>query len=498
MGKRFVAQSDPIEDKTETLAVELISHLSSRISNPEAAKTVLTRVRKFQELPEADQPDQLPSIYLLLEQYLKEIDSERSYSREQIRSMVRAGFAPLLEHDSFALIFTPLHQQQLLLCRETLITLLEPTYSVLGMAADNAIGKALEWANAVPEAGELPIPFSLPGSPPEEQKAWIDLLRVVSHHLFFHIAEKLGEGVALRIYKSGYEKMSERYMGLETFPIVISLLPEPMLDEQKIALLSRSQVEGGLVDKLETYRKENETLRAALKTAERDSGIKERLLNNVSHDLRTPLNVILGYADMLVSGYLGELETEQIEALDSIIVNTRQMTLLINDLIDQSQIDRGVLKLNFAKFEPVEMVEDVISSLQLPAKLKELSLVAEFGDDLPDLINGDRQRIQQILNNLVYNAIKFTDVGQINVKVNRLDGDHWQIEVVDTGRGIPEEDLDKVFDRFHQIDRISGGRSGIGLGLSIVENLVNLMQGRIELTSTVGEGSSFKIKLPIS
>lgn len=232
--------------------------------------------------------------------------------------------------------------------------------------------------------------------------------------------------------------------------------------------------------------------------ADAASRFKSRLLANVSHDLRTPLNVILGYSDMMHDGELGPLTAEQRDATGRVLTNTRRLITLIGSLLDQAQIEAGTLELHYKPFKPADLLADTEKMMTLLAQRKGLAFVTSIDPSLPSTLDGDPQRLQQILMNLVENAIKYTAKGTVGVRFY-LNGNHWVIEVSDTGRGIPAEARSFIFDPFRQLDGGSTAREqgGVGLGLSIVQQLTSLMDGAIHLISEIDKGSTFSILLPI-
>lgn len=241
-----------------------------------------------------------------------------------------------------------------------------------------------------------------------------------------------------------------------------------------------------------------EAMKLARDQALKASRLKTELLANVSHDLRTPLNAIRGFADMLKSEGYGPLSDKQSNAIERIISNTRQLSDLINDLLDAAQIEAGELTLKVSPFASEKLAKDVTSTMELQAQNKGLTLEIKVADNMPNILFGDRQRIRQILTNLVSNAIKFTDQGNVQIRLDCPDETYWTIQVSDTGRGIPSDAQDYIFDPFRQVDGSpTREHSGVGLGLSLVKQLVTLMNGRITLESQVGQGSTFTIALPL-
>ncbi len=227
--------------------------------------------------------------------------------------------------------------------------------------------------------------------------------------------------------------------------------------------------------------------------------LKSTFVAIVSHELRTPLNAILGYAEMFKEAVYGPMNEKQVNMAVRIMKNTQRLLGLINDLLDQAQMEAGKLTIHIAPLKPAELLEAMHGLLDKTASDKRLRLTSEIDDDLPEILNGDSARLQQILVNLVTNAIKFTDQGEVRVNLRRTDDAKWGIEVADTGQGIPEADLPYIFDTFRQVEgattRVHGG---FGLGLSIVKQLVNLMSGDVRVESQVNNGTKFTITLPLT
>ena len=226
--------------------------------------------------------------------------------------------------------------------------------------------------------------------------------------------------------------------------------------------------------------------------------LKSTFVAIVSHELRTPLNAILGYAEMFKESVYGPMNDKQVNMAERIMKNTQRLLGLINDLLDQAQMEAGRLTIQMAPVRPADLLESMHSVMDQIAQEKSLKLTSKIDDNLPALLNGDGARLQQILVNLVNNAVKFTDQGTVRVRLFCPYENKWGIEVSDTGSGIPEEGLPKIFDTFHQVESgVTRVHGGFGLGLSIVKQLVNLMGGEIHVHSTVGVGSTFIITLPL-
>jgi PAS domain S-box-containing protein len=226
--------------------------------------------------------------------------------------------------------------------------------------------------------------------------------------------------------------------------------------------------------------------------------MKNTFVAIVSHELRTPLNAILGYAEMLKESVYGSLNEKQQGASIRIMTNTQRLLTIVSDLLDQAQIEAGRLKIQMVPCRPADLVDNLHSVMDKIASDKGLELITELESSMPPIVLGDPQRLQQILVNLVNNAVKFTEKGHINVRVYNFNKDNWRIQVMDTGNGIPDDAKDYIFESFRQVEGTSTRQhGGVGLGLSIIKQLVELMNGNIEVESEPGKGSIFTVTLPL-
>jgi PAS domain S-box-containing protein len=226
--------------------------------------------------------------------------------------------------------------------------------------------------------------------------------------------------------------------------------------------------------------------------------MKDTFLAIVSHELRTPLNAILGYAEMIKEAIYGPVNEKQARASDRIMTNSRRLLDIVSDLLDQGQMEAGKLALHVRPFRPADLIENVHGVMDKIAADKSLALTSELDPGLPIFIKGDIARLQQILVNLINNAVKFTEIGSVHIGLMRKDDQTWLLEVRDTGIGIPEAEIPTIFEAFRQVDSTATRKyGGFGLGLSIVKQLTELMEGQIIVTSKLGEGSCFTIMLPL-
>jgi signal transduction histidine kinase/putative methionine-R-sulfoxide reductase with GAF domain len=222
---------------------------------------------------------------------------------------------------------------------------------------------------------------------------------------------------------------------------------------------------------------------------------KSDFVANMSHELRTPLAAILGYAELTQEGFYGPLPEKSLDALTRIRSNGKHLLGLINTVLDIAKIESGQFTLNMAEYAIESVVETVRSATESLAQNKKLALKTEVAKPIPIGL-GDEQRLTQVLLNLVGNAIKFTDTGEIRVTAKAVDG-HFNVSVSDTGPGIPEEHKTRIFDQFHQVDSSNTkAKGGTGLGLAIAKQIVEMHGGRIWVESTVGKGSTFQMQLP--
>ena len=242
---------------------------------------------------------------------------------------------------------------------------------------------------------------------------------------------------------------------------------------------------------------QNELLRRQHIALEQASALKSQFLANMSHEFRTPLNAILGYTHMLLNGVTGPVSEGQRKSLTRIDSNSRHLLALINDILDITRIEAGRMPLNVTTFRIPELVDEVMSELEPIIKRSNLAVRAQMPRSVPAL-KSDRQKVKQIVLNLLSNALKFTPSGSVTIGASYdAKGRTIGIAVEDSGVGIAAEDQAKVFEDFRQLDSSPArGYGGTGLGLSICRRLSQMLGGTIELESTPGKGSTFTLRLP--
>jgi signal transduction histidine kinase len=223
---------------------------------------------------------------------------------------------------------------------------------------------------------------------------------------------------------------------------------------------------------------------------------KSQFLANMSHELRTPLNAILGYTELILDSIYGEAPEKMRSVIERVQVNGKHLLGLINDVLDLSKIEAGQLSLSLSDYSLAELVQGVYVAVEPLASQKSLALTTKIAKGLP-VGHGDERRLAQVLLNLVGNAIKFTETGEVAIEASHANGS-FSLAVRDSGPGIAVADQAKIFEEFQQVDNTSTRqKGGTGLGLSISRRIVEMHGGRILVDSELGKGSTFTVKLPV-
>jgi signal transduction histidine kinase len=243
----------------------------------------------------------------------------------------------------------------------------------------------------------------------------------------------------------------------------------------------------------------NKALRVATAKAKEAARIKGEFLATMSHELRTPLNAIIGFSDMLLMGMSGDLNEQQDHKIRRLQENGKRLLDLVNDILDVTRIEAGRVDIIQEPFSPANVAQSLSAQMAVLAEQSNLSFETRVDSNLPETLIGDPKRIEQVVVNLLSNAFKFTEEGSVILEMkpqafNRT----WTISVIDTGVGIPPHALEFIFDEFRQLDGSSKRAfSGSGLGLAITRHLARMMEGKVTVQSTLGEGSTFTVTLPL-
>jgi len=246
-------------------------------------------------------------------------------------------------------------------------------------------------------------------------------------------------------------------------------------------------------------RKNNKELKEISEITMKLAKTKDDFLSNMSHELRTPLNAIYGFTEILNKTNLDRNQKEHVSIIKS---SVEILVSIINDILDYSKLENGKLKLENNPFNLRDLLKGIYELLKIKAQEKNLSFKVYMERTIPSFIFGDRVRLNQILMNLLGNAIKFTNIGFVVLNIRLVKETHEDIEisfsVKDSGIGIPQEKLDEIFNRFEQAHGTTSVFGGTGLGLSIAKSLVELQEGNINVKSVYGKGSEFYFNLKYS
>ncbi len=287
-------------------------------------------------------------------------------------------------------------------------------------------------------------------------------------------------------------------------PVEVQQLARSLCRKWQVATENASllaELETRVTRRTEELRQAKADLEVALRAAQAASRAKSEFLANMSHEIRTPLNAVLGMAELLQST---PLNAAQREFTDTIRTSGDALLSVINEILDFSKIEQGRIELESTPFDIRRCVREAIDIAVPPAAHRGLALRNHIADDVPSLVVGDAFRVRQILVNLVANAVKFTERGEVVVTVTRVpsatpgDMERLRLVVRDTGIGIPPERQDRLFQAFSQVDASTTRKyGGTGLGLAITHRLVSILGGQIRVESTPGRGSEFRVDLPL-
>lgn len=290
------------------------------------------------------------------------------------------------------------------------------------------------------------------------------------------------------------------------FPVEISLSPVHSEDGLRVGAIIRDVTERKRAEQEfrsmeERFHRElaetNIELQRRNDEVERANQLKSEFLASMSHELRTPLHTIIGFSELLAEQIQGPLNEKQRRFVDHIHRDSQHLLALINDILDLTKIESGKVELRIEPFDALTALEEVLSSCRPRAATRSIAISTALPDEM--VLHADRLRFKEVLFNLMSNAIKFTPAeGSIWVSAGRADGDGFcRISVRDTGVGIPANQHEAIFDKFHQVgSTVRGVREGTGLGLAITRQIVEMHGGLIVVESEPGNGSCFTFSMP--
>ena len=319
------------------------------------------------------------------------------------------------------------------------------------------------------------------------------------HHLFAEFQRKVAAGepfqaVSRDVCRDGAE------IDVEVHGAGLIFKSEPALLAILTDITERQRAQRELREYAEALQAANHSLEEYSFAAQAATRAKSEFLANMSHEIRTPMTAILGFTEMLRSeGDLSKAPPARIEAIDTVLRNGEHLLRLINDILDLSKIEAGRFGVEQMECSLLGLVADVQDMVEIRARAKNLPFIVEYAGAVPATIQSDATRLRQILVNLIGNAVKFTDSGEVRLRVAHLDlpeSSTLEFAVIDTGVGIASDKLDSVFQPFTQAEQHGGRRGGTGLGLTISRELARLLGGELTLESKLGQGSTFRLRVP--
>lgn len=485
----------------------LFGYLTSRITSSNQAHATIVYINNYLKLKNNERQERLAESYLFVEKYLTDIDPKFDLSKEKLRSRIKVQYAPLLSIESFAIIFEEENKQEFELCRLFLREVITGLQDILGEKGGEELQTIGNYLDDIPNGFPGQNPLNEVTFNPSNYNDWVHFLRKLSFYSFSILKNKLGEKAALRRFDHGYKKLAKNFINLDSFQTIITVLPENLMDEDRVGALTKHQIEKLLLKKADHFeqltkdlQEKNDELERtqrllieAKNKAEEATKAKAMFLANMSHEIRTPMNAVIGMTEILRETSPSK---EQLLYIDTIYKSGYDLVHIINDILDYSKIESGNLEIEHQPISLQNITADLGNLLVLKAEEQNIDLIFDVDEEVPDFVVGDAVRLKQILTNLLGNAIKFTKVGEVVLKVTlaKLEGTLCTIEfkVIDTGIGIPENKVNHIFDSFSQVDAsTTRNYGGTGLGLTITKSLVNMMNGDIWVHSIIDKGSTF-------
>ncbi|MBD2606745.1 response regulator [Scytonema hofmannii FACHB-248] len=307
------------------------------------------------------------------------------------------------------------------------------------------------------------------------------------------------EQIAVELMKAGAtDYLSKSRISPEILAQVLRNAIRVYRAEMQIALADRQirETNEELIRKNYELEKQRQQIQLQNLKLLQASRLKTQFLATISHELRTPLNAIIGFSQLLLRPKAGEITPGQKDMVQRILNNGKNLLVLLNEVLDFSNLEAGHLELKPAIFDLSKIVNATVAEMRSLAEAKKLTVLVQNQLQNPMLFN-DSLRVRQIITNLLSNAIKFTESGSIWIDIKEIGANQIAIAIRDTGIGIAAEDLKHIFEAFKQVDQSTTRKyPGTGLGLAIIDSLVQMMDGKIIIESKLGHGSMFRIEIP--
>ncbi|HEX6958151.1 MAG TPA: ATP-binding protein [Ferrovibrio sp.] len=524
VGAAQPARSIPVEAEIEALLIDLSLRLPAT-----AVAELRPEIDALRTLDPKERLRRLPALFCRVEDVLADRTDEPRGFRAQFRKQTARRWPALAGTEEMALpLLDPDHQEAALL-RYFLQSAVDQLRPVLGAAGGDRLGALRDWLNDGLER-KKPCPFVAP--PPGERALHdTEILQQCSQALYAWAHQLLGAR-ARAAYEDSYRLTARRFGAIDSFPILLGMLPNELITADKLGLLRRGQIEAVLREKIAQLESANLSIRDAHDTLERRvrertlelqaanreltkslaalaeakrqseaaSRAKSEFLANMSHELRTPLNAIIGFSEILKDPALQALAAGRfVEYGQHIHASGVHLLNIINDILDIAKIEAGRLELIEEVVEIAEVVETCRTTMSRAATDAGLTLHAAIDPALPPVF-ADRRLLIQMLLNLLSNAVKFTAAGgEVRIAAQLGDDGGLELAVHDTGIGIAQQNLALVLEPFQQIRsayRRNAKETGTGLGLALVVGMARLHGGDFSLRSEPNKGTTATIRLP--
>jgi len=517
--------SEPAPDDCSIL--EFVSYLESCVTPGPSSFRIRDTLSLFRTFSPSGQATHLPKLYLQWEHY--QVGGESSSAlRLEVCEIIRRDFEGLLALPNFGLIFLRDRPQEFLICRSILVATLQNASRFIDRIADEPLSHVISWVERAPRSGH-PIPLNTDSAVPGYHSEWTGFFMRLSEKLYRELAQNLGDSLAQSFYERAYDDAYDTYALLDTFSIAGYLLPNELLDAEKMGRINRSALRetylrciessnhhttrlSGQNRELTEIREElelskaeleervatrTEELSTAKEAAELAARAKGEFLATMSHELRTPLNAVLGFSEMIAQAALGPIDQRYRDYGTDINKSGEHLLSLVNDVLDLSKLESGKFEIHGEHVHISEILNacrSMVAGLTNEAGVK-LSIDTE-ADVCPAW--ADPLRVKQIVVNLLSNAIKFTEPGGLVNASSRMDSvGNVVIEVEDNGIGMDAAGIEQALEPFGQIDSpLNRTHGGTGLGLPVVKHLAELHGGALTIVSSLGAGTRVTVLLP--